>query len=119
MKDNGDGLGADPIEATPGPVVGIFCDEADRAALVTQAEEAHYRTIILPSDAPISVALVSSDVPGHRDIVRKFAGRARVVVYGEAVDDLEHMALKALGASAVVTRRAVLDDLACVLPRLT
>jgi hypothetical protein len=96
----------------------LFCPPQDRAVLVAHAEKLGYRTVVLPSDAPIAVAVVSADDRGADDVVRSFAVSARVVVYGRSIDDIAEIRFRSLGAGAVVDADRFLDEPGEYLPAL-
>jgi len=90
------------VDSTQGPTIGLLCTAGDLPALVAEAEALHYRTTVLPSDTGISVAVVCADEPDAEGAVRMMSQRARVVVYGRSIDDLDQARFAALGASFVV-----------------
>jgi hypothetical protein len=106
------------VDSTAGPTLGIFSSSADRALIVSQAEIASYRTVLLPSDSPVSVAVVSADERGADEIVRSCAKRSRVIVYGDSIDDIDQIRFMSLGASLTVRCDSVLGDLRALLPPL-
>jgi len=106
------------VDSTAGPSLGIFSSLSDRALIVRQAESASYRTVVLPSDSAVSVAVVSADERGADEIVRSVSGRSRVIVYGDAIDDIDQIRFMSLGASSTVRRDSVLIDLTALLPPL-
>jgi len=106
------------VDSTAGPSLGIFSSQSDRALIVGQAESASYRTVVLPSDTAVSVAVVSADERGANEIVRSVSGHSRVIVYGDAIDDMDQIRFMSLGASSTVRRDSVLVDLAALLPPL-
>ncbi len=107
---------ASAIDSTLGPAVGLFCSLTERPTMVAQAETAGYRTVTLPSDDEIAVAFVSADEPGADDIVRSVAAAARVVVYGESIDDFDRVRYAALGAYSVLTSQECVGRLVSHLP---
>ena len=106
------------VDTTAGPSLGFFSSLADEALIVPQAENANYRTVSLPSESSISVAVVSADEPGADEIVRSASERSRVIVYGDSIDDIDQIRFMSLGASSTVRRDSVLEDLASLLPPL-
>jgi hypothetical protein len=87
--------------------------------LVAHAEKSGYRTVTLPFDGPIAVAVVCADERGADEVVRSSAARARVVVYGRSIDDIDEIRLRSLGADAVITADRFLDSPGEYLPTLT
>jgi len=106
------------VDSTRGPSLGILAPLSERPMIVSQAESAHYRTVLLPSDSTVSVAVVSADEPGVEDIVRSVSGHSKVIVYGDSIDDIDQIRFMSLGASSTVRRSTVLEDLATLLPPL-
>jgi hypothetical protein len=106
------------VDSTQGPALGLLCPDGDRAALVAEAEALHYRTIMLPSDSDLSVAVVCADEAGAHQIVRQVSHRARVIVYGHSIDDLDRVGLTALGAASVVDAEVLFTRLSEHLPAI-
>lgn len=106
------------LDSTRGPAVGILCPDGDRAGLVAEAEALHYRTIMLPSDADISVAVVCADEADADQVVREVSHRARIIVYGRSIDDMDRVGLTALGAASVVDADVLLTRLSEHLPTI-
>lgn len=107
------------VDSTQGPAVGLLCPVSDLGVLVAEAEAARYRTIVLPSDAEISVAVVCADEEGSDDVVRAVSQSAKVIVYGRSIDDLDQIRFASLGASAVLDDRTLLGGLSEHLPVIT
>lgn len=103
-------------DSTQGPAVGLLCPDSDLGALVAEAEALHYRTVVLPSDTDISVAVVCADVAGADAVVRAMSQRARVVVYGRSIDDLDQIRFASLGATSVLDARALVGRLSEHIP---
>jgi hypothetical protein len=93
--------------------------ERDVAGLVAEAEAAHYRTVILPSVRDFAVAVVCADEVDAVSTIREASKRARVIVYGRSVDDLDQIRLTSLGATSVLDAGALLGRLAEHLPAIT
>ncbi len=106
----------DPTQA---PAIGLLVPDRDLAGLVAEAEAAHYRTVILPSDTDFAVAVVCADESDAVTTVRNASKRARVIVYGRSVDDLDQISLTSLGATSVLDAGALLGRLADHLPVVT
>jgi len=106
------------VDSTAGPSLGIFSSLADRTLIVSQAESASYRTVLLPSDSAVSVAVVSADERGADEVVRSCSKRSRVIVYGDSIDDIDQIRFMSLGASSTVRRDSVLGGLRALLPPL-
>jgi len=104
------------FSTTAGPAVGLLCSASDRSGLVVQAEAAGYRTVVLPSDEPVAVAVVCADEPDADDVIRSTAGTARVVVYGRSIDDITQVRFASLGARSVLPADRFLDRLGDHLP---
>ena len=107
------------VDTTRGPAVGLLCPDSDLDVLVTDAEALHYRTIALPSDNDISVAVICADEAGADAVVRAMSQRARVIVYGRSIDDLDQIRFGSLGASSVVDTGRLLGRLSEYLPAIT
>ncbi|MFO7700908.1 MAG: hypothetical protein R6W79_09930 [Acidimicrobiia bacterium] len=87
-------------------------------ALGSAVTELGYRTSS-PDDGPPSVAIIDASVPGGHDAIRRAVGEgAHVVVFGDAIDDLEIAGLRALGVALVVTTSALLRDPQAHLPAI-
>ena len=106
----------DPTQA---PAIGLLVPDRDLAGLVAEAEAAHYRTVILPNDGDFAVAVVCADESDAVSSVREASKRARVIVYGRSVDDLDQISLTSLGAASVLDAGALLGRLADHLPVVT
>jgi hypothetical protein len=104
------------VDSTQGPVIGLLCPVVDLAGLVAEAEASSYRTLILPSGADFSVAVVCADEPGAEGVVRQVAQRARVIVYGRSIDDLDQIRFASLGATSVISSGMLFGRLAEYLP---
>jgi len=104
------------IDSTRGPAVGLFCPVDDRPALVAEAEAAGYRTVVVPTDTDVSVAVVCADETGADETVRALSQRAKVIVYGRSIDDLDQVRLMSLGATAVVPAERLFSRLSEYLP---
>jgi len=109
---------AQQVDATRGPAIGLLCPDADRDALVAEAEALHYRTIVLPSDAGLVAAVVCADEPLADDVVRSASRHATVVVYGESIDDLDSVRFSSLGATTVVPADALFGRLSEYVPSI-
>jgi hypothetical protein len=107
---------AGTIDSTRGPVVGLFCPAGDIGGLVAEAEAMHYRTIILPTDSEVSVAVVCADEPGADALVLAVSHHAKVIVYGRTIDDMDQVRFASVGASSVVGEDRLLGNLARYLP---
>ncbi|MFO7699792.1 MAG: hypothetical protein R6W79_04195, partial [Acidimicrobiia bacterium] len=87
-------------------------------ALGSAVTELGYRTSSR-DDGPPSVAIIDASVPGGHDAIRRAVGEgAHVVVFGDAIDDLESDGLRALGVALVVTTNALLRDPQAHLPAI-
>jgi hypothetical protein len=106
----------DPTQA---PAIGLLVPDRDVAGLVAEAEAAHYRTVILPSVRDVAVAVVCADEVDAVSTIREASKRARVIVYGRSVDDLDQIRLTSLGATSVLDAGALLGRLAEHLPAIT
>ncbi|MEN8239039.1 MAG: hypothetical protein ABFR53_07555 [Actinomycetota bacterium] len=104
------------VDTTRGPAVGLLCPEGDVAAVVAEVEALHYRTIPLPTDADVSAAVVCADEADADAVVRSVSQRARVVVYGRSIDDLDQIRFASLGATSVVHASALFGRLSEHLP---
>ncbi|GMR01863.1 MAG: hypothetical protein BMS9Abin20_0185 [Acidimicrobiia bacterium] len=103
-------------DTTAGPAVGLLCSASDRSGLVVQAEAAGYRTVVLPSDESVAVAVVCADEPEADDVIRSVAGAARVIVYGRSIDDIAQVRFASLGARTVLPADRFLERLGDHLP---
>jgi hypothetical protein len=104
------------VDSTQGPVVGLLCPAGDLPDLVAEAEALHYRTTMLPSDTDVSVAVVCADEPDADAVVRMVSQRARVIVYGRSMDDLDQVRFTAMGASSAVDAGRLFGRLAEYIP---
>ncbi len=101
------------------PTAGLRCSVADAPRLLEQLNQIGYRVIRLPSDESVSVALVDIRENGVDQIVAPAASAGgHVIVFGDDLNDFELERFKALGASAVVVKRELLDDLASHIPSI-
>jgi hypothetical protein len=103
-----------PMVNRPYARIVAFGDRFD--ALSSAVTELGYRTAS-PDHGPPSVAIIDASVPGGHDAIRRaVAEGAHVVAFGDAIDDLESVGLRALGAALVVTTSALLRDPRAHLP---
>jgi hypothetical protein len=71
---------------------------------------------MLPNEGDFAVAIVCADESDAVSTVREASKRARVIVYGRSVDDLDQIRLTSLGATSVLDAGALLGRLAEYLP---
>ena len=107
------------VDSTQGPAVGLLCPEGDLTTLVSEAEAMHYRTVVLPSNESISVAVICADEAGADAVVRSASHGAWVIVYGRSIDDLDQVRFAALGARSVLRADALLGRLSDHLPLIS
>lgn len=107
------------VDSTQGPAVGLLCAAGDLNGFVAEAEALHYRTVMLPSESDVSVAVICADEAGADGVVREVSRRARVIVYGRSIDDLDQVRFASLGATSVVHAPALFGRLSEHLPVIT
>jgi hypothetical protein len=107
---------ASSIDSTRGPAVGLFCPRNDIGGLVAEAEAAHYRTVVLPTDSEVSVAVICADEGGADAAVRAASQHAKVIVYGRSIDDMDQVRFASAGASSVLDAGTLLGNLGEYLP---
>ena len=101
------------------PSAGLRCFDVDAPLLLSQLEALGYRVLRLPSTENVSVGLVDIDEGDVDSIISDAAtGGAFIVAFGADPKDTEQIRYKALGATAVVPKQALLDDLARHIPAL-
>ncbi len=101
------------------PRAGLLCVEADAPNLVEQLDALGYEVQKLPSMEELVLGVVDISVPGADRVIADMAGAGtRVVAFGADPDDMAQIRTKALGASVVVSRSELLDDLAEHVPRI-
>lgn len=104
------------VDSTRGPTVGLLCPNGDLGTLVREAEALHFRTVALPSDREVSVAVVCADEPDADAVVRSVSARSKVIVYGRSIDDLDQIRFASLGAASVVQADRLIGRLVEYLP---
>lgn len=98
------------------PAVALLCRQGDREHLDDSLREAGYRRVDSVEDGVV-FALVDIDV--DLDVVLEvMAFGVRVVAYGDEVNDLMIVGLKAAGAWKVVPRSTVLTSLEMIVPTI-
>lgn len=107
-----------PRVVRPTVVVMTNADRHDRIAPRLEAAGYEFPT---EEGQRVSVALIDVGLGGiaHEAIRRWASSGARVVAFGDDVDDLATEGLRALGASRVVTTDVLLEDPAAHLPTIT
>jgi hypothetical protein len=101
------------------PTAGLRCRDEDAPRLLEQFDALGYRVLRLPASDDVSIAVVDIDGGEVDGIISHLSGAgAQVIVFGEDPDDLQHVRFKALGAVAVVQKRAVLNNLAEHIPTI-
>ncbi len=101
------------------PTAGLRCSEDDSARFLEQLNALGYRVLRLPTDEMVSVGLIDIDEQGVDRIVRSTSeAGAQVIVFGGDPDDTQQVRFKALGATAVVPKHSLLDDLAGHIPMI-
>jgi len=101
------------------PMAGLRCFDVDARLFLSQLEALGYRVLRLPSTEDVSVGLVDIDEGDVDPIISDLAtAGAFVVAFGADPNDTEQIRYKALGATAVVTKQALLDDLARHIPAI-
>lgn len=104
---------------TDRPSAGLHGSPEDCSALLEQLNAIGYRVVHLPSDEAVSIALVDmARADADRIISALATDSACVIVYGNDPDDLEEARFRALGATAVVVKRTLFDDLATHIPSI-
>jgi hypothetical protein len=101
------------------PVAGLRCADTDAPRFLEQLNALGYTVLRLPSTESVSVGVVDIESSGVDAIVADLAeDGARIIVFGTDPDDMEQIRFKALGATAVLPKRLLLDDLAPHLPTI-
>jgi hypothetical protein len=101
-----------------GRSLAIWCSSHDRQAIESQATLAGYSLSDRPNEA--SYAIVDIDEGTYAsDLEDALQAGHRTIVYGSAIDDLHHAALRARGVWKIIGREQALTDLGVVLPTLT
>lgn len=99
------------------PRAGLRCADTDAPRLLEQLNAMGFRVLRLPTDEAVSVGIVDIDAAGVDEIVSDLAtAGARIIVFGEDPDDLQQIRFKALGATSVVPKQSLMDDLEAHLP---
>ena len=102
------------------PIAGLRCADVDAPRLLEQFNALGYRVLRLPTSEAVSVGVVDLDSGGVDPIVMDLAtAGSQVVVFGSDPDDIQQSRFKALGATAVVPKRMVLENLAAHIPSLS
>ena len=105
---------------TMNPVAGLRCADVDAPRLLEQFNALGYRVIRLPTHETVSVGVVDLDSGGVDPIVADLAtAGSQIVVFGSDPDDIQQSRFKALGATAVVPKHMLLEDLATHIPTLS
>jgi hypothetical protein len=100
-------------------MAGLRCFDVDARPLLSQLEALGYRVLRLPSKEDVSIGLVDIDEGDVDSIISDLAtAGAFVLAFGADPDDTKQIRYKALGATAVVPKQAVLDNLACHIPAI-
>ncbi|MDA2979396.1 MAG: hypothetical protein O3B42_06520 [Actinomycetota bacterium] len=100
------------------PAIQVICDETDTAHFGALLRGLGYRLVDAGSERSV-VTIVDIDHGGAaRAISDTVATHGRVVVYGDAIDDLQAMAFSAAGVWKVVSRSDILTRLDTVLPAI-
>jgi hypothetical protein len=101
------------------PVAGLRCAEADAPRLLEQFNALGYRVLRLPTSEAVSVGVVDLDSGGVDPIVVELAtAGSQVIVFGSDPDDIQQSRFKALGATAVLPKHMLLEDLAAHIPAI-
>lgn len=101
------------------PKAGLRCFDVDAPRFLSQLEVLGYRVLRLPSTEDVSVGLVDIDEGDVDSIISDLATAGTfVVAFGADPEDTEHIRFKALGATAVIPKQALLDDLADCIPAI-
>lgn len=100
------------------PTVRVMCRDEDADPIALALGGLGYKLAAADSPRPV-LTIVDIDVgEAAKMISQTVSAHGRVVVYGDAVDDLQAMALSAAGAWKVVSRADVLNRLESVLPAI-
>jgi hypothetical protein len=101
------------------PTAGLRCFDVDAPLFLSQFDALGYRVLNLPSAEVVSVGLVDIDRGDVDSIISGLAASGTfVVAFGADLDDLEQIRYKALGATAVVPKQVLLDDLESHIPAI-
>lgn len=101
------------------PPAGLLCLEADAPILLEQLNALGYEVHKLPSAGEFVLGLIDISVAGADQVITDMASAGtRVVAFGADPDDIAQIRTKALGASVVLSRTELLDDLAGHLPTI-
>ena len=101
------------------PVAGLRCADAEASRLLEQFNALGYRVLRLPTSEAVSVGVVDLDSGGVDPIVMDLAtAGSQVVVFGTDPDDIQQSRFKALGATAVVPKHMLLENLAAHIPTI-
>lgn len=110
--------GIEKVRAHVGrPTAGLRCSDEDAPRFLEQLDDLGYRVIRLPASEPVSVAVMDIESRETDAILSELATAGTpAIVFGDDPNDLEQVRFKALGATAVLPKRMVLDDLAEHIP---
>jgi hypothetical protein len=99
------------------PTAGLRCFNVDAPLFLSQLDALGYRVLRLPSAEDVSIGLIDIDEGDVDSIISDLAtAGAFVVAFGADPDDIKQNRYKALGATIVVPKRMLLDDLASHIP---
>jgi hypothetical protein len=99
------------------PRAGLLCLESDAPLLLEQLDELGYEVQMLPTADALSFGLVDIGGDGADLVIADLSAvGTRVIAFGVDPDDIAQIRTKALGASVIVSRDALLSDLAAYVP---
>lgn len=102
------------------PALYTMCLPDDRAVIEAAVSNADYRPVGAESAEAALVVLVDASIYGANEAIREASGSGKyVVAFKAGIDDIETVALLALGADHVVDRRTLLADFSSHVPSVT
>jgi hypothetical protein len=102
------------------PALYTMCLPDDREVIEAAASNAGYRPVGAGSADTARVLLVDTSVLGANKAIGEAAGSGKyVVAFKAGIDDIETVALRALGADRVVDRQALLEGFSSYVPTVT
>lgn len=102
------------------PALYTMCRPDDRSVIEAAVSNAGYRPVGAESAETALVVLVDASIHGAHEAIREASGSGKyVVAFKTGMDDIETVALLALGVDRVVDRKLLLADLSSYLPIVT
>ena len=100
------------------PAIQVICDETDTTHFGALLGDLGYRLVDARSERSVVTIVDIDHGNAAKAISDTVATHGRVVVYGDAIDDLQAMAFSAAGVWKVVSRSDVMTRLETVLPAI-